>query len=131
MSIKDIKIQEPKKVRSKKTQLTVAKSDIVEQPKNPQQIAELLRASGGLFDTLDYDVYRLRLDNFSMNELTNEAFRVGLKGGQDRFNTTRGILEVFQDYRNKFMPSIMGISAKDGMSEEKRALALSLMKDGR
>lgn len=137
MSIKDIPIQEVPIVKrgrgrpKKNNGLTIAKSEVLDAPKDLNKAGELLRASGALFDTLDSDIYRARLDSFSLNELTNEAFRVGLKGGQDRTNTTRAILEVFQDYRNKFVPNYLGVGQKDGLSDDKRTKALELMKDGR
>ena len=91
----------------------------------------LLRNSGALFDTLDLDSYKHRLDAFSLNELYNEAFRVGLKGGADRTNCTRAILEVFNDYRGRFAPNYGNMGKRDELSPDKRQIALDLMKDAR
>lgn len=96
-----------------------------------EEAATLLRNSGALFDTLDLEVYKHRLDSFSLNELYNEAFRVGLKGGSDRTNCTRAILEIFNDYRSKFAINYQNVGQKDNLTPEKRQKALELMRDGR
>ena len=129
MNIKDIPIQ-PLIKRGRGRPPKSAKP-IENPPINKLNIASsLLKTSGALFDTLDLDAYQARLDNWSLTELHNEALRVGLKTGTDRSNCTRAILDVFRDYRNKFVPNFVGTS-QDNLSLEKRALALSLMKDAK
>jgi len=96
-----------------------------------QKIRELLRSSGALFDTLDLEVYKQRLDNFSLNELYGEAERVGLKRGAERVNCTRAILALFNEYRSKFVPVYGGIETKVDLNDAKKAKILELMKDGR
>ena len=98
---------------------------------NLEQAAALLRDSGALFDTLDPNVYKERLDNFTMNELNNEAFRVGLGGGADRANCSRAILEIFNDYRRKFVLDYQNVASNDNLSPENRKRALDLMRDGK
>lgn len=106
-------------------------SDLSEKQRKLEQATVLLRSSGALFDTLDLETYKQRLDSFSLNELYNEAFRVGLKGGVDRTNCTRAILEVFNDYRSKFAPNYGDLGKRDNLPPDKRQRALDLMKDGR
>lgn len=130
MSIKDIPIQPPVK-RGRGRPPKVATPVETPSQEKLETASNLLRASGALFDTLDLEVYKTRLDSLSLNELHNEAIRVGLKTGTDRSNCTRAILEVFTDYRNKFLPSYTGFITKDGLSDEKRAIALKLMQDGK
>lgn len=129
MSIKDIPIQPkrgrgrpPKAIKETTTDPTVDQLNIA---------ATLLRSSGALFDTLDMNIYKARLDSFSLNDLHNEALRVGLKIGTDRVNCTRAILDVFTEYRNKFVPSYIGVGKIDDIPLDKRARALELMKDGK
>lgn len=98
---------------------------------NKEKIASLLRATGALFDTLDLDIYKKRLDSFTYNELTNEAFRVGLKGGQERTHMTRAIIDIFNNYRAQFIPNVAGYVAPDNLTDAKRQRALELMRDGR
>jgi hypothetical protein len=127
---------QPAKKRGRPRKIVIEKP-IVESSKDvlkkqdPQVIASLLRASGALFDTLDLDVYSNRLDSFSLNELHNEAFRVGLKAGADRKHCTRAILEIFGDYRRKLTPISPNEISGENLTPEKRSVALDLMKDGK
>lgn len=98
---------------------------------NLSKVQALLRNSGALFDTLDLDVYKRRLDTFSLNELYGEAERVGLKRGSERPNCTRAILEIFNEYRSKFVPVYGGIEKTQNLDEAKKAKVLELMRDGR
>lgn len=106
-------------------------TDEIPNRKHLEQAAILLRDSGALFDTLDLETYKMRLDNFTINELNNEAFRVGLGGGADRYNTTRAIMEIFNDYRRKFSANFSGFPQNDNLSPEKKKTALDLMRDGK
>jgi hypothetical protein len=98
---------------------------------NIKNTALLMKTAGSLFDTLDIDDYRQRLDGFTINELSAEALRVGLKSNGDRNNQTRAIFEVFMDYRNKCLPNYNNPGVPHDISEEKKRLITDLMKDGK
>lgn len=130
--------QEIKKKRGRPNKNKIILSKVITVPNDNNvksskldKAASLMQMAGGKFDTLDLDTYKARLDNFSLNELNNEAFRIGLKGGADRSNTVRAILEIFNDYRRQITPDFSGTNRSDGLTAEKRATIANLMKDGR
>lgn len=107
------------------------KTDIQTNKDKLSVVQGLLRNSGALFDTLDLDVYKNRLDNFSLNELYGEAERIGLKRGAERSHCTRAILETFNEYRSKFSLVYGGVENTPSLDEVKRNKVRELMKDGK
>ena len=93
-------------------------------------INKLLQTTGCKYNTLDYDTYKGTLDNMPLNDLHDEAMRVGLKPLGDRSLTTSTLLQVFKEEVLKFVPRCgnIGINKIDADKSDK---IMELMKVGR
>ena len=88
-------------------------------------------AGGSKYDTVDNETYQNRLDGFTMMELQEEALRAGLKPLGDRAQTTRTLIELFNEWRRQYLYTPGTSTVNSGLSAETKAELTRLMRDGR
>lgn len=96
------------------------------------ELTDMLKVAGAKYNTLDTEIYKTSLDAMTINELYNEALRVGLKAYGERSLTTRTLIDLFNQYRAQHLPSYYSSSEVNAhLTEEKKAEILNLMRDGK
>lgn len=98
-----------------------------------EKLTSLLRESGGKYDTNDAGEYQTRLESFSLNDLQDEAMKVGLKPNittEARSLAISSMLDLFYENQRTLTPDNSGHNQTQ-LSDKKREKLLNLMRDAR
>ena len=125
---KQKKIKVSKGVVQENTQ-EVVQVTVAKKPKDLNKLARLISLTGANYDTTDAEVYKDRIEKMSINDLQNEALRVGLKSNID--NSTKNIaigtmMNLFYDNIRQLTADISGTNQAN-LNEKKRQKLTELM----